>query len=315
MQQLGGEAQYLELLDRLRYHGSPRLDRTGVGTRALFGVTLEFDLSDGTVPLITTKRIFWKVALRELLWFLSGETALRPLVEQGVHIWTDWPLARYRAATGEAIGREEFEQRILRDDAFAAEWGDLGPIYGSQWRRWPRFVEAGGGAAGGEPLYRRDPRGLDQVAQLLCDLRTNPSSRRLLFTAWNVADLDRMALPPCHMTYQYFVAEGRLHGLLFQRSCDVGLGLPFNLFEAAVLVHLFAHHVGLAPGKLTWMGGDVHLYDNHHALAEEQLRREPRPFPTLSIKARRNSIDDYRFEDFELAGYDPHPHIPAAIAV
>jgi thymidylate synthase len=315
VQQLNPEMQYLDLLRRLRDEGDARIDRTGVGTRALFGVSLTFDLADGVVPLLTTKRIFWKAALRELLWFLSGETNLRPLLENGVHIWTDWPLARFRATTGEALDRDAFEARILSDPDFAAEWGELGPVYGSQWRRWPRFVDSGAVDSTGETLYRRDPTGIDQIGRLMGEIETNPTSRRLLFTGWNVAELDRMALPPCHMTYQYFVAGGRLDGLLFQRSCDVGLGLPFNLFEAAVLIHLFAHQTGLKPGRLTWMGGDTHLYANHEALVEEQLKREPRPFPKLSIRARRSSIDDYVFEDFEIVGYDPHPHIPAPIAV
>lgn len=284
---------------RVRDSGHPRADRTGVGTRALFGETLRFDLADGTIPLLTTKRVFWKAALKELIWFLSGETSIRPLIAQGVHIWTDWPLDRYRRATGDPLGRDAFEARVLEDDAFAAEWGDLGPVYGHQWRRWP--------GPDGQPI--------DQIAALLDGLKHNPTSRRLLFTGWNVADLPRMALPPCHMTYQYFVEGGRLHGLLFQRSCDLGLGFPFNIFEAAVLVRLFAHHVGLAPGSITWMGGDVHLYDNHAHLVETQLAREPRPFPRLEIAARHATIDNYRFEDFVIEGYDPHPAIAAPVAV
>ncbi len=293
------EGQYLVLLGRAWDTGMPRVDRTGVGTRALFGETLRFDLSDGTVPLVTTKRIAWKAALRELLWFLSGETNIRPLVAQGVHLWTDWPLAAHARETGETLTRDAFEARILDNDAFAARWGDLGPIYGKQWRRWTA----------------PDGTEIDQIAALIQDLRRNPTSRRLLFTGWNVADLPRMALPPCHMTYQYFVENGRLHGILFQRSCDIGLGLPFNLFEAAVLIHLFARHVGLAPGTLTWMGGDTHVYENHGHLVAEQRAREPRAFPRLRIAAPRLSIDDYVFEDFTIEGYDPHPAIAARVAV
>ena len=292
------ESQYLSLLARAWDEGAPRVDRTGVGTRALFGERLRFDLSGGTVPLLTTKRVAWKAALKELLWFLSGETNIRPLVGQGVHIWTDWPMARHRAATGERLSRDDFEARLLADDAFAAAWGDLGPVYGKQWRRW----------AG------PDGREIDQIAALLTGLSDDPTSRRLLFTAWNVADLPAMALPPCHMTYQYFVDGGRLHGLLFQRSCDIGLGLPFNLFEAAAMIVLFAGHVGLLPGTLTWMGGDTHVYENHGALVAAQRGREPRPLPRLGV-TRRASIDDYRFEDFTLTGYDPHPAISAPVAV
>lgn len=293
------EQAYLDLLARCWRDGSPRTDRTGVGTRALFGETLRFDLADGAVPLLTTKRVFWKTALRELLWFLSGDSSIRPLLAQGVRIWTDWPLARFRGETGEAITQEEFEARILGDDAFAARWGDLGPVYGRQWRRW----------AG------PDGREHDQVAALIDGLRHNPASRRLLFTGWNVAELERMALPPCHMTYQYFVADGRLHGLLFQRSCDVALGLPFNLFEAAALIHLLAAHVGLAPGTLSWFGGDVHVYANHGPLVDTQTARAPRPWPRLRLLRTHGAIDDYRFEDFAVEGYEPWPAIPAPIAV
>ena len=293
-----GEQSYLALLARAWDEGSPRRDRTGVGTRALFGATLAFDLAAGAVPLLTTKRVAWKAALRELLWLLSGDTNIRALVAQGVHIWTDWPLERHARETGERLGRDAFEARILADDDFARRWGDLGPVYGRQWRRWP------------------GPDGpIDQIAGLLDGLVRDPTSRRLLFTGWNVAELPLMALPPCHMTYQYFVADGRLHGLLFQRSCDIGLGLPFNLFEAATLIHLFAGHVGLEPGTLTWMGGDVHVYENHGPLVATQREREPRAFPQLRIATRRETIDDYRFEDFAVEGYDPHPAIAAPIAV
>lgn len=293
------EQQYLHLLDRAWKTGSPRRDRTGVGTRALFGEMLRFDLTGGIVPLLTTKRVAWKVAIRELIWLLSGETNIAPLVAQGVHIWTDWPLARYRTATGEAIARDEFEARILADPMFAGRWGDLGPVYGRQWRRWPG----------------PDGREYDQITALLESLRTNPTSRRMLFTGWNVAALDQMALPPCHMTYQYFVEDGRLHGVLFQRSCDIALGLPFNLFEAATLILLFARHGRLDPGTLTWMGGDTHVYENHGPLVAEQCSREPRPFPHLTISGPHTTIDDYRFEDFVLEGYNPHPMIKAEVAV
>ncbi|MDT7934277.1 MAG: thymidylate synthase [Sphingomonadaceae bacterium] len=292
------EHDILDLMRRVWAEGDARTDRTGIGTRAIFGAMLRFDLSDGTVPLMTTKRVFWKVALKELIWFLSGETSIRPLIAQGVHIWTDWPMARHAKATGEQLTRDAFEARVMSDDAFAAEWGDLGPVYGYQWRRWP------------------GPDGpIDQIAQLVRDLRETPTSRRLLFTGWNVADLPRMALPPCHMTYQYFVENGRLHGLLFQRSCDLGLGFPFNIFEAALLVRVFADIAGLQPGSIAWMGGDVHLYENHAALAETQLAREPRPWPKLRLLARHERPEDYRFEDFAIDGYDPLPAISAPVAV
>ncbi len=302
------EQQYLDLMRRVWASGVERGDRTGTGTRALFGATMRFDLSDGTVPLVTTKRVFWKSAVKELIWFLGGGRNIAPLVEQGVHIWTDWPLDAYRRATGEDINRDAFEARIVADPAFAAQWGDLGPVYGVQWRRWPRFLPAGDG------LYRRGDD-IDQIAALVDGLRRNPASRRHIFTGWNVAELDQMALPPCHMTYQYFVADGRLSGILYQRSCDLGLGFPFNIFEAALLVRMLAQQCDLLPGEIVWMGADCHLYLNHAHLVETQLAREPRPFPTLELNRRPDDIFGYQPDDFTLTGYDPHPHIAAPVSV
>ncbi len=294
------EVQVLDLIRRVWEEGHVRPDRTGVGTRALFGATLRFDLADGTVPLLTTKRVFWKSAVRELLWFLAGETNIRPLVAEGVHIWTDWPLARFNAEHPDApLDRDSFEARILAEPAFAARWGDLGPVYGCQWRRWT-------GA---------DGRVHDQLAALVEGLRTNPASRRHIFTGWNVGELDRMALPPCHMTYQYFVAGGRLSSILYQRSCDLGLGLSFNLFEAALLLHMLAQQTDLAPGELVWMGADVHLYANHAHLVETQLARAPRPWPRLRLLRRPPDLFSYTPADIAVEGYDPHPHIPAPVAV
>ena len=301
------EDQYLDLLDRVWRTGSERRDRTGVGTRALFGATMRFDLSDGTVPLLTTKRIFWKSAVRELLWFLSGDTNIRALVRQGVHIWTDWPLAKYRAATGEAIDRDTFEARIIGDDAFAAAWGDLGRVYGAQWVGWRTYQAAGNG------LFRAGPP-VNQIAALIDGLQTNPASRRHIFTGWNVAELDGMALPPCHMTYQYFVVDGRLSGILYQRSCDLGLGFGFNIFEHALLIRMLADQCGLLPGECVWVGADAHVYLNHGDLVTEQLAREPKPFPSLTL-APAPSIFDYRFDDFGIENYSPHPHIAAPVAV
>jgi thymidylate synthase len=305
------EHQYLDLLRRVWTEGDERHDRTGVGTRSLFGPTLRFSLADDTIPLLTTKRVAWKVAAREMLWFLSGNTNIRPLVEQKVHIWTDWPLARYRRETGEAIDRDGFEQRILHDDAFAAEWGDLGPVYGKQWVNWPRY----------EPdtehpeLYRKAATGINQIAQLVDGLRRNPASRRHIFTGWNVAELDRMALPPCHMTYQYHVAGGRLSGMLWQRSCDLGLGYAFNAFSAALLIRMLAQQCDLEPGELVWSAGDAHIYLNHEHLVNAQLTRDPRGQPKLRILRKPASIFDYQIEDFEVVDYDPHPPIAAPVAV
>ncbi len=303
------EQQYLDLLRTTWETGDERRDRTGVGTRSLFGATFRFDLSAGGVPLLTTKRVAWKTAVREMLWFLSGETNIRPLVEQKVHIWTDWPLARYQAETGDDIGRDDFERRIVTDDDFAARWGDLGPVYGKQWVDWPRYEAAGDGS------FRRRERGINQIEALIDGIRRNPSSRRHLFTGWNVAELDAMALPPCHTTYQYHVADGRLSGLLYQRSCDLGLGFAFNAFSAALLLRMIAQQCDLAPGDLVWNGGDVHVYLNHEHLVAEQLSRAPRGHPTLDIRRRPPSIFDYRIDDFEVVGYDPHPPIAAPVAV
>lgn len=294
-----GEEQYLDLVRRTWAEGVVQRDRTGVGTKALFGATMRFDLSDGRVPLLTVKRVYWKTALRELLWFLTGDTSIRPLVAQGVSIWTDWPLDRYRRETGDTIDRAAFERRIVEDAAFAARWGDLGPVYGKQWRRW----------------QGPDGREHDQIAALVRSLRDNPASRRHIFTGWNVPELDAMALPPCHMTYQYQVADGRLNGILYQRSCDLGLGFPFNIFEAAVLLRMLAQQSDLEPGELIWMGADVHLYVNHGDLVETMLARTPRAFPALTLARRPDSLFDYRFEDFDVAGYDPHPAISAPVAV
>lgn len=304
------EMQYLDLMRRIWSEGDERVDRTGVGTRSLFGEQLRFDLRDGRIPLLTTKRVYWKAAAREMLWFLTGESNIRPLVEQGVHIWTDWPLDSYRRATGENIDRDAFEARIVADEEFAQKWGDLGPVYGVQWRRWPQFEPAGDG------LWRRNPDGIDQIAHLVESLRRNPASRRHIFTGWNVAELDGMALPPCHMTYQFHVSgDGGLSCLLFQRSCDVALGLPFNLFGAAMLTAMLAQQTGLAPRELVWSGGDVHLYLNHAALVEEQLSRQPAGDPRFAILRKPDSIDGYTIADFEVRDYAPQAHIAAPVAV
>ncbi len=302
------EQPYLDLLRHVWAEGDERRDRTGVGTRSVFGPTIRFDLSDDKIPLLTTKRVAWKTATREMLWFLTGDTNIRPLVEQKVHIWTDWPLDRYRRATGEPIDRDAFEGRILADDAFAAEWGDLGPVYGKQWVAWDTYEPAG------EGLFRRGEP-VNQIARLVEDIRTNPTSRRLLFTGWNVAELGGMALPPCHMTYQYHVAGGRLSGLLWQRSCDLGLGFAFNAFSAALLLRMLAQQCDLEPGELVWSAGDAHIYLNHEHLVDEQLSRTPRGQPKLRINRKPASIFDYRIEDFEVVDYDPHPSIAAPVAV
>lgn len=281
------EYQYLDLMERVIEHGDRRVDRTGVGTLSVFGSMARFDLSGGQVPILTTKRVHWKLAVKEMLWFLRGETNIQPLLREKVRIWTDWPLAKYRKATGEQVTQEEFESRVMNDDDFARQWGDLGPVYGKQWRRWA-------GADGVEH---------DQIAGLLQTLKTNPASRRMLFHAWNVAELDSMALPPCHMVYQFHVSSaGRLNCLMFQRSCDLLLGGPFNWTGAVALQLMLAQQADLEPGEFVWMAGDVHLYLNHLEQAREQLSREPREMPRMRLLRRPDSIDGYRIEDFELSG-------------
>lgn len=294
------EYQYLELLEALLTRGDLRQDRTGVGTRALFGYTLRFDLAEG-FPVFTTKQIFWKTAFKEMLWMLSGGRNIRELLAQNVRIWTDWPLKHYRQATGETISQAEFERRILEEADFAEAWGDLGPVYGWQWRRWKAA----------------DGREIDQIAELIEGLRSNPASRRLLFEGWNVGELDAMALPPCHKTYQFFVSgeTGRLSAALMQRSADAYLGLGWNIANLALLTHLLAEQCGYEPGEIVWFGCDVHLYLNHQEQARTQIAREPRPLPRLRIRRKAASLFDYRIDDFELDGYDPHPHIAADVAV
>lgn len=304
------EDQYLDLMRRIWTQGDERIDRTGVGTRAVFGAMLRFDLAEGRVPLLTTKRVFWKTATREFLWFLTGKTNIRDLCAQGVEIWTDWPLDRYRRETGEAIGRADFSRRIVEDEDFAARWGELGPVYGKQWVDWPVYEPAGG-----DGLYRRRAQGINQIAELIAGLRANPGGRRHIVEGWNVAELAGMALPPCHKTYQFHVADGRLSCALYQRSCDVALGLPFNLWGGALFVHMVAQQCDLLPGELVWMGGDTHLYLNHGDLVEAQLARVPAGDPRLTMARRPDSIFDYRIEDFMVSDYVPQGHLAAPVAV
>ena len=306
------EWQYLDLLRQVWEQGDERADRTGIGTRSVFGAQMRFDLSDGRMPLITTKRVYWKTATREMLWFLTGETNIRPLVLQGVNIWNEWPHAGYVKATGDGIALDDFVTRIAEDAAFAAQWGDLGPVYGKQWVDWATYEPNGDGS-----FHKGE--GVNQVAQVVESLRSNPGSRRHIIEGWNVAELDRMALPPCHKTYQFHVAgqgmESRLNCLLYQRSCDVALGLPFNLWSGALLQRMIAQQAGLEPGEFVWMGGDTHLYLNHAELVEEQLGRVPSGDPRLEIVRTPPSIFDYRIEDFEVRGYTPQGAIKAPIAV
>lgn len=294
------EQQYLDLLAHLVEHGDERVDRTGVGTRATFGHQMRFDLAEG-FPLFTTKRVYWKTAFKEMLWMLAGGDNIRQLLEQNVKIWTDWPLKQFRETTGTDITQEAFEQRILEDDAFADQWGQLGPVYGKQWREWP--------AADGSTI--------DQVQRVLDDLKNNPTSRRILWDGWNVAELDNMALPPCHKHYQFYVNQqhGTLSGAMVQRSADAFLGLAWNIANLALVTHLIARQTGYQPGEIVWFGMDVHLYMNHIDQARTQIARTPKPMPTLQIDPSVTSLFDYRIEHLSLVDYKPHDAIAGAVAV
>ncbi len=262
--------QYLDLMRAVRDHGARKNDRTGTGTRSLFGHQMRFDLSQG-FPAVTTKKLHFRSIIHELLWFLQGETNIKYLRDNGVSIWDEW----------------------------ADEKGDLGPVYGYQWRSWPA----------------PDGQHIDQISRVLEELHRNPDSRRLIVSAWNVADLDRMALQPCHAFFQFYVAEGRLSCQMYQRSADIFLGVPFNIASYALLTHMVAQQADLEVGEFVWTGGDCHLYMNHLQQVEEQLKREPLPLPRLVIKRKPASLFDYKFEDFEIVGYQSHPAIKAPVAV
>jgi thymidylate synthase len=260
---------YEDLLRLVLETGTAKSDRTGTGTRSVFGHQMRFDLRQG-FPLVTTKKVFVRGMAEELFWFLRGESNIAPLLERDVHIWDEW----------------------------ADENGDLGPVYGVQWRSWPT----------------PDGRHVDQIAGLLDDLRANPDSRRHIVSAWNVAELDKMALVPCHALFQFYVADGRLSCQLYQRSADLFLGVPFNIASYALLTHMVAQQVGLEVGDFVWTGGDCHIYDNHVDQVREQLSREPYPFPTLELRPAA-SLFDYTFDDVEIVGYQHHPAIKAPVAV
>ena len=262
--------QYLSMMRYVRDNGARKDDRTGTGTRSVFGYQMRFDLSHG-FPVITTKKLHLRSIIHELLWFLSGDSNIRYLKENGVSIWDDW----------------------------ADDKGELGPVYGVQWRNWPA----------------PDGRTIDQISQVVEALRENPDSRRILVCAWNVSELPNMTLPPCHCLFQFYVADGKLSCQLYQRSADIFLGVPFNIASYALLTHMLAQQSELSVGEFIWTGGDCHLYLNHLDQVDEQLQREPLALPRLAIKRRPESIFDYRFEDFEILNYESHPHIRAAVAV
>jgi len=262
--------QYLDLMRHVRDTGAQKADRTGTGTLSVFGYQMRFDLARG-FPLLTTKKLHTRSIIHELLWFLNGDTNIAYLNDHKVRIWDEW----------------------------ADEQGDLGPVYGAQWRSWPT----------------PDGGTIDQLQQVLDTLRSNPDSRRIIISAWNVAELEKMALMPCHALFQFYVADGRLSCQLYQRSADIFLGVPFNIASYALLTHMMAQQTGLKVGDFVWTGGDCHLYSNHMQQVEEQLGREPLPLPRLAIQRYPDAITDYRFEDFEIVGYEFHPHIAAPVAV
>ena len=294
--------QYLELLAKIRHEGVVRGDRTGTGTKGIFGYQMRFDLQQG-FPLLTTKRVFLKGVIHELLWFLRGDTNIKYLVENGVHIW-DSDAYRYYNELCVKHGVLPVDMDTFLGAAGVESpiegyrFGDLNHVYGYQWRSWPK----GDGST------------IDQIKQVIDTIKRNPSSRRMIVSAWNVADVEDMALPPCHTMFQFYVAEGRLSCQLYQRSADSFLGVPFNIASYALLLMMIARECGLEAGEFIHTLGDAHLYLNHLEQADEQLSREPRKLPTMHLNAEVKSIFDYRYEDFTLEGYDPYPAIKAPLS-
>jgi len=299
--------QYLELMQHILDNGVDKSDRTGTGTRSVFGYQMRFDLQEG-FPLVTTKEVHLKSIIHELLWFLQGDTNIQYLVKNGVNIWNDWPYQSYlkqndleeKYPTYSAEWKahmKEFVERVKTDDAFAKQYGELGPVYGSQWRNF---------------------EGIDQISQVIEDIKNKPDSRRILVSAWNPKDIPVMAksgLPPCHTLFQFYVAEGKLSCQLYQRSADVFLGVPFNIASYALLTMMVAQVCDLEYGDFVHTFGDAHLYSNHFEQAQLQLSREPRPLPLMKINPVVKDIFGFRFEDFQLENYNPHPRIKAAVAV
>ena len=299
--------QYHNLMKFILDNGVEKMDRTGVGTRSIFGYQMRFNLSDG-FPLLTTKRVHFKSILHELLWFIRGDTNIRYLVSNGVNIWNDWPYQNWLKETGQNVkyqtyspewraNMKEFVEKIKEDDEFASKYGDLGPVYGRQWRNFG---------------------GVDQLAQLIDDLNNNAHSRRLIVSAWNPEDIPVMVksgLPPCHTLFQFYVADGKLSCQLYQRSADVFLGVPFNIASYALLTFMIAKVTGFEPGDFVHTFGDAHLYLNHFDQVNEQLSRDSYPLPNLIINDEVATLFDFSYEDFELRNYQHHPAIPAPVAV
>lgn len=303
--------QYLELLEDIRSNGVKKADRTGVGTLSVFGRQLRFDLGKG-FPAVTTKKLFMRGVIHELIWFLQGSTNIKYLVDNDVHIWDEWPYKAYLLGQGKKIppsgssawdrGMAQFTDKIKADAKFAKAHGKLGPVYGFQWRNWP--------APGGKHI--------DQMTKAIQTIKTNPDSRRIIVSAWNVADIDEMAkagLPPCHLLFQFYVADGKLSCQMYQRSADTFLGVPFNIASYALLTMMMAQVTGLKPGDFVHTFGDTHLYLNHLDQVKLQLSRKPKTLPKMWINPKVKSISDFTIDDFELKDYNPHPAIWAPIAV
>ena len=297
--------QYLDLLRHILDNGVKKDDRTGVGTISTFGYQMRFNLQEG-FPLLTTKKVFLRGIIHELLWFLTGNTNIKYLVDNKVHIWDDWPYAVYKDSEEyNNETKEEFIEKIKTDDNFAKKWGDLGPVYGKQWRRWST----------------PDGKEIDQIADVIDQIKNNPNSRRLIVSGWNVSDIQglikgkKSAPPLCHSLFQFYVAGGKLSCQLYQRSADVFLGVPFNIASYSLLTMMIAQVCGLQPGEFIHTFGDVHIYLNHLDQVKEQLSRETKQIPKMKINPNVKNIDDFKHEDFELEDYEPHPPIKAPIAV
>lgn len=286
--------QYLDLCRHVLENGTEKHDRTGVGTRSLFGYQMRFDLSEG-FPLLTTKRVFLKAIIHELLWFIRGETNIKYLVDNDVKIWNEWPYEWFKKSKdyqGETL--EEYVEKIKTDEEFAKKHGELGPVYGKQWR---------------------DFNGYDQLMNVINEIKTNPYSRRLIVNAWNPPELHKMALPPCHMMFQFYVNNGKLSLQLYQRSADIFLGVPFNIASYSLLLMMVAQVTNLEVGEFVHTLGDAHIYDNHVSQINLQLSREPRPLPTMKLNKDVKNILDFKYEDFTLENYNPHKRIVGAVAV